>query len=426
MTYNESGTDPDVSEADALDTSSPPPPQRRARRRVVFTIAILAVVACLIVLLAILPPYKELCARLVLGSKGATFWLTKTPDGARVARIWEPADGVDFSQSTVSDADMQWLHWTPNLTFVVMSGCRVTDSGIAHLAALQQLDRLCLDGTLVTDEGLAALGRALLSFLSLRDTRVTGRGLAYVKDVRSLHLGNTPLDDDGARCIAGLASLHVLGLDKTKVTDRGILALAKIPDLQALDVMHTQVTGLGMNQFPKLRILGMSYNPVTRESLHDVGACRSLERLSLNGVHLSGSGLQGLVQLEVLNCDNAVVDDAVIESILKMKRLRTLGLSGTTISDKSIVKLAALPSLTILDLGQRDIPFATRKKIVLKNPGLHVVWKDYEKYVGRIPAGFLENSLGFGFITPGTSVADAVEAAEQGGESTGKEEQGKP
>jgi hypothetical protein len=87
-----------------------------------------------------------------------------------------------------------------------LAGTRVTDAGLSRLPDLfPNLHWLELDGCAITDDGLRHLGRLKrLSDLSLSDTRV---------------------GDDGLSHLVGLRQLYRLQLDRTRVTDRGLAHL---------------------------------------------------------------------------------------------------------------------------------------------------------------------------------------------------------
>jgi hypothetical protein len=70
----------------------------------------------------------------------------------------------------------------PQLRDLSLEGSAVTDLGLAHLCGHKALRRLSLRGTLITDAGLIHL-RALrgLTLLDLRDTRITAAGIAALR-----------------------------------------------------------------------------------------------------------------------------------------------------------------------------------------------------------------------------------------------------
>ena len=99
------------------------------------------------------------------------------------------------------------------------SNIRVTDSGLAHLTGLNELEWLHLGGTEVSDAGLAHLSAlSKLALLDLTGTRVTDAGLEHLRglpNLQRLHLGRTKVTDAGERALtqasAGRIRVHRAG-----------------------------------------------------------------------------------------------------------------------------------------------------------------------------------------------------------------------
>jgi hypothetical protein len=90
---------------------------------------------------------------------------------------------------------------------LILKDTGLTDAGMKHLSALQNLQTLDLTGTKITDAGLVRL-----------------KGLTHL---RFLELGETKITDAGLRQLEGLKELESLSLSKTKVTAAGIAELQK-------------------------------------------------------------------------------------------------------------------------------------------------------------------------------------------------------
>jgi Leucine-rich repeat (LRR) protein len=123
---------------------------------------------------------------------------------------------------------------------VKLSGPKVTDAGLKHLAGLKQLRTVNLYNTKVTDAGLKHLaGLKQLQRLYLIDTQVTDAGLnelAGLKQLQRLYLIDTQVTDAGLKHLAGLKQLRELGLNGTKVTDKGKADLKKaLPRLTIIE-----------------------------------------------------------------------------------------------------------------------------------------------------------------------------------------------
>jgi YHS domain-containing protein len=94
----------------------------------------------------------------------------------------------------------------PNLSWLDLSGTKVTDSGLAALDAMPNLTRLHLERTAVTDAGLthvASLGK--LEFLDLYGTAITDAGLECLRklpQLKRLYLWQTAVTPAGAKAFA--------------------------------------------------------------------------------------------------------------------------------------------------------------------------------------------------------------------------------
>ena len=97
---------------------------------------------------------------------------------------------------------------------------------------------------------LASVADKVVS-LDLARTKVTDAGLAAIaamKNLRELHLENTTVGDAGLDQLKGLAALEYLNLYGTKVTDAGIQKLAGLGKLKSLYLWQTGVTKGGVAQ----------------------------------------------------------------------------------------------------------------------------------------------------------------------------------
>lgn len=102
-----------------------------------------------------------------------------------------------------------------------------------------------------TDAGLDSLApiAAKIASLDLARTKVTDAGLAKIaamKGLKELHLENTGISDAGLDHLKGLPELEYLNLYNTKVTDAGLPKLASLPKLKALYLWQSGVTKAGV------------------------------------------------------------------------------------------------------------------------------------------------------------------------------------
>jgi len=118
-----------------------------------------------------------------------------------------------------------WIQCNAN-----MLGTNFGDPQLAKLAPLAPNIRwLDLSGTRVSDAGLAPL--------------------AAMTNLTRLHLERSGLSDTGLAALASLTQLEYLNLYGTAVTDAGLEALRSLPNLKQLYVWQTKVTSTGGQAF---------------------------------------------------------------------------------------------------------------------------------------------------------------------------------
>ena len=84
---------------------------------------------------------------------------------------------LSLLSTSVTDAGLVHLKGLTNLSVLGLDGTQVTDAGLVHLGGLTKLLGLWLDGTQVTDAGLVHLkGLTNLNFLSSTTLRSPTRG----------------------------------------------------------------------------------------------------------------------------------------------------------------------------------------------------------------------------------------------------------
>jgi tetratricopeptide (TPR) repeat protein len=111
---------------------------------------------------------------------------------------------------------------------------RLDFDALETLARFQSLEVLHLDGMLVDGERLTTLERLPLHTLTVKKTPVETADLVDLRQLRSLDLSGTDLDDEGVVHLAALERLTVLGVRETRLGDNGLLALAGAPSLRRL------------------------------------------------------------------------------------------------------------------------------------------------------------------------------------------------
>ena len=142
---------------------------------------------------------------------GGPEWLRRLV-GNKMMRSFDGVYLVNLRETQATDSDLADLQSMTEIERLNLASVPVTDTGLAHLKGLTELAALDLSGTKLTDAGLIHL------------TRLTR--------LRYLYLGGTQVTDAGLRHLIGLSDLRQLSVDETGVTDAGILALKrKLPEL---------------------------------------------------------------------------------------------------------------------------------------------------------------------------------------------------
>ena len=141
--------------------------------------------------------------------------------------------GPDWLRRIVGNKTMRFFD---GVYLVNLRETQATDSDLATLQAMTEIERLNLASVPVTDTGLAHLkGLTHLAALDLSGTKVTDTGLIHLRELthlQYLYLGGTRVTDAGLRHLIGLSDLRQLFVDGTNVTDAGVAALnRKLPEL---------------------------------------------------------------------------------------------------------------------------------------------------------------------------------------------------
>jgi serine/threonine protein kinase/formylglycine-generating enzyme required for sulfatase activity len=165
---------------------------------------------------------------------------------------------------------------------------KVKDADLVRLGGLTKLKQLDLSGeTAVTDAGLAHLANCpVLEQLNVCRTQVTGTGLVHTKKVRSLFLYQTPVTDDGLKCVTELPQLSHLNLGSTQLTDAQLARLKGLANLVSLDLIGTPITDAGLEHLiglAKLTSLPLRNTKVTAAGVQKLAKALPQCKIEWNG-----------------------------------------------------------------------------------------------------------------------------------------------
>lgn len=137
-----------------------------------------------------------------------------------------------------SDAGLASLQYLQRLQTVTFYGAPITDRGILYLRESADLQNLQLGRSLVSDEGAREITAQFqnLKTLDLQGTKVTDRGVAAIATLTHLEwlcLRNTSVTDSGILALRSALTLRDLYITRGTVQDESITALERsLPGLK--------------------------------------------------------------------------------------------------------------------------------------------------------------------------------------------------
>jgi hypothetical protein len=185
---------------------------------------------------------------------------------------------LSVAQTPVNDAGLTEIARFRGLKTLDIRATKITDAGLRRLAPLDQLEelnvanmgmgstaavhiahtfprlrKLYIDNSSIGDLGVIELARMpALQTLTLNGTRVTDKGLAAVPHLKTLEELQLSFDitDHSAKILSRCKGLRVLRLFHTKVTDRGLQDLGTLPALRELELRgNTGITNQALSAF---------------------------------------------------------------------------------------------------------------------------------------------------------------------------------
>ena len=160
---------------------------------------------------------------------------------------------VDLFNVGLDDRGLELLSRLEQLRRLHIRYCPITGAGVQHLARMRSLCDLELGGCALDDAALDVLPslRGLVT-LSLWENAITDEGCwkianAKMEELRRLDLSDTWITDEGLKALAQLPKLKSLMLSGTRITDKGLEALETM-DLDWIMLDSTNVTSAGVHR----------------------------------------------------------------------------------------------------------------------------------------------------------------------------------
>jgi hypothetical protein len=259
-------------------------------------------------------------------------------------------------------ADLVWLKHFPHIKNLTLSGEFVTDTSLACLGCLTELERLDVSGSSLSGEGFihcASLMR--LKALSISGWRPSQEGfacLASLDNIEALAVNMGRAADGWVAQLGRMKSLNHLqlwgGFKPTPANLAGLRALARVQRLELLLGMYADDAALrNLGTLRNLSLLGLHGASITDDGLAPLERLPQLEDLNLRETKITDAGLAHvgcMKALRVLNLSATAISDDGLKHLASLGALEELDLAGTRIGDAGLAHLAAMKSLTVLDL----------------------------------------------------------------------------
>jgi beta-lactamase regulating signal transducer with metallopeptidase domain len=219
----------------------------------------------------------------------------------------------------LTEAGIAHISQLPNLIELQMHGCRLDDQALVHLAKMTQLTSLRLGHNLISDAGITHLRH----LTNLRELDISSDGY--------MHLNIT---DKGFQQLSELHELRSLSTTGTRITYQGLRVLANFPKLQQLAVGGLSILGRleSIVQLTELRELTLLRPNTGDEDFAQIRNLTKLTHLRITSQELTTAGfshLQHLPRLETLDVRSRLIDNDGLTEIAKIKTLKQLHLYGS-------------------------------------------------------------------------------------------------
>jgi Leucine-rich repeat (LRR) protein len=257
------------------------------------------------------------------------------------------ADTVDLRATWVTDSDMPALAKQQDLRRLDLSLTRISDRGLRALKSAPAIEDLNLYfAEQITDEGASVVRNwKHLKRLNLRGTKITDATLEFLAGVptlESLDIGWAQITDTGLDHLTALTNLRRLSMGGNKLTDTALQFLRQMPQLEYLDIGGQQRTDSGLWSLL-----------LTDAGMQSIAFATELRELRMDGAAVNARGLEALkplAKLERLNLQGCkrLRDDAA-PVLSTFKHLRALDLKDSGIGEQAVAKIrAALPECQVL------------------------------------------------------------------------------
>ncbi|MEZ5356896.1 MAG: hypothetical protein R2762_30015 [Bryobacteraceae bacterium] len=252
----------------------------------------------------------------------------------------------------MTDAALERLAALDFVTSLDLEGSRrVTDHGLSHLRRMPQLEHLNLTGCGITDTGLAVLGELsqLRRFHLYHHGGVSDAGLAHLAGCHRLErvdlLGSNS-GDDLLRALAGKNALRHLK-SGNHVTDAGLAWLEEYPVFRTWQGGEPDLSLMGFDAGPTYLLVR---GAITEAGMERLARLDGLFALNLDDsrLDLPARALTPLARMAHLEWLGFDADDEAMAAIARLPHLRMLMCQDTRAGDTGFTALSRSATLEYL------------------------------------------------------------------------------
>jgi hypothetical protein len=329
-------------------------------------------------------------------------WITETGGSFQKNPAGQIVE-VDLTSTWITDDDLAKIAQLDQLQKLNLSYTKISDLGLEHLRPLRHVTYLnCYYCEYLSDGGIAFLKQwDNLEYLNVRGTEVTSRvfeHLSNMKKLKTLDVGCSRVNDDGFDALASLEKLEELHIGGDKMTGRALPLLRLLPSLKRLDVDGSQRTDSGrwglmlsdvniesLSALTQLESLKMGGALVTDAGMKALEPLVNLQSLDLSKMDITAQGIEPLTKLPKLRrislWHSARIDDKAAQYLLRMKSLEILDVSDTSVTDKLLDQLEGMKQLKALFIAGAKVTPERVEKFRKSRPDCRVVWSPKFKEV---------------------------------------------
>lgn len=282
---------------------------------------------------------------------------------------------LSLSYTTVTDDDLAALRQLPALRELELAGTAIGDAGLAHVGAVSQLRALDLSTCrAITPAGYAQLATLReLETLKLPNTGIDDAGLRALAPLRLRRLDVT---NDRALTAAGWAALDASRLERLDMfgvapSDELLARIGAAGTLRELTARTASDAGLqALARAPLAKLDLGSTDGITARGLAALAALPTLRELQLGG-SLS-DWPRGWPALEQLTLLDLVLATPLAIGLGALPALRELRIYARSIEPGALAAIAGAPRLDRLTLWASKTPVALDELAGAKLSSLHV------------------------------------------------------